>query len=335
MNRPSFEELGRRQSLLGPRFVGFMRWLGGAAVAGAGTAAVGTTLAAVEARFPVTRRYEVSVPARPGLQPLTILHISDLHMFPGQGFIRDYLAQVAGEEQFDLVVSTGDNLGAREGMPLLLEALEPLLSYPGAFVLGSNDYYSPEYKAWHTYFFHEELQRRANTKSADAPDLPWLETVEAMTEAGWVDLTNQTGQLTLALAGGAQHVSLIGVDDPHIKRDRIPQPGPDWGQASSWRFALAHSPYRRVLDAFSADEADLIMAGHTHGGQIRVPGLGAIVTNTDIAREYSRGLFDWPNPNGVGNTKLHVSAGLGTSRYAPIRLFCRPEVSLIRVCPAD
>lgn len=335
LRKPSFEEIGSRQSLLGPHFVGFMRWSAGTALAAGAAGAASVALGAVEARFPTVRRVNVPVPARRGLREVTILHISDLHMFPGQGFIKQLLAKVAREEQFDMVASTGDNLGHAEGAPLLLDALEPLLDKPGAFVLGSNDYYSPQHKVWGSYLVPGHSQSHADTKSTQTPDLPWLETVEAMTAAGWVDLSNHSGTLQIPLFSGEQTVAMIGVDDPHIRRDRPTPPNESWWHDSSLRLGLVHAPYRRVLNSFAELGADLVLAGHTHGGQIRVPGFGAIVTNSDIPRRHSRGLTSWKSVPGNAETSLHVSAGLGTSQYARIRLFCRPEVSLLRVCPVE
>lgn len=332
---PTLEEIGERQSLLGPHFVGFMRWN---VAAVAGLAALGTTAfvaAATEARFPTVRRYDVPIPARPGLQETTILHITDLHMFRGQTFIKRLLAKVAREEHFDMVASTGDNLGDADSVPLLLDALEPLLDRPGAFVLGSNDYYSPQRKIWGSYLLPGNARTHADQKASQVPDLPWLKAVEAMTDAGWVDLSNHAGTIRLPAADGrpeGQTVALLGVDDPHIKRDRPTPPNESWWHDSSLRLALVHSPYRRVLDNFAQLDADLVLAGHTHGGQIRLPGVGAIVTNSDIPRRHARGLTRW-QAGTTAATSLHVSAGLGTSRYAPVRLFCRPEISLLRVCP--
>lgn len=77
-----------------------------------------------------------------------ILHFEPSTCFPYAHFIREFLAKVARHETIDMVVSTGDNLEANEGVGPLLEALEPLLDKPGAFVLGSHDYYSPEFKPW-------------------------------------------------------------------------------------------------------------------------------------------------------------------------------------------
>ena len=96
------------------------------------------------------------------------------------------------------------------------------------------------------------------------------------------------------------------------------------------RIGLAHSPEPRVLDRFAADGFDLLLCGHTHGGQLRVPFYGALVTNCGIDRERVRWLHRWTE-----RTWLHVSAGLGTSPYAPVRFACPPEASLLTLVAAD
>ena len=95
---------------MGSRFVGFMRWSSGALAGLTAAAGAAVGLADLAARFPVVRRFNCAVPARPGLRETTILHISDLHMFERQGFIVDFLARVARTEKFDMVISTGDEL---------------------------------------------------------------------------------------------------------------------------------------------------------------------------------------------------------------------------------
>lgn len=344
----SLADVGTRESIFGPRLVGFMRRLGLSAALATSAGLLGLGYAHLEARSPTLRRFRVAVPARGDLAPLRILHVSDLHMFPGQTFIENFLAKVAAEEEFDLVVSTGDNFGDMHSLDLLLDAYQPLLAFPGAFVLGSNDYYSPMTKSWLTYFRHPHRRRVPQKHRRNQPDLPWLTLVREFERAGWVDVSNRTETLHLAATAGRaqdrQTVALAGVDDPHIRRDRVPSPSATWENPNSWRLALSHAPYLRVIDAFEEQGADLILAGHTHGGQVCVPGIGSLVTNSDIPRRYSRGLHRWPATPGAPSleaeagekgppTFLHVSAGLGTSPYAPIRFSCRPEASLIELVP--
>ena len=90
---------------------------------------------------------------------------------------------------------------------------------------------------------------------------------------------------------------------------------------------VTHAPYQRVLDDFVTEGASLLFAGHTHGGQVRVPGMPALVTNCDIPREQAQGLSVWRHARGAA--LLNVSAGLGTSIYAPVRFACPPEAVVL------
>ena len=137
-----------------------------------------------------------------------------------------------------------------------------------------------------------------------------------MLARGWLDLTNAAGELTV----GGRRIVFAGVDDSHLKRDRTTWwPGPA-DRSADVRIGLAHSPEPRVLDRFAADGYDLLLCGHTHGGQLRIPFYGALVTNCGIDRDRVRWLHRWaePTPERPAGTWLHVSAGLGTSPYAPV-----------------
>ena len=275
----------------------------------------------VERRLPVVRRFEVPV-ARP-VPEVTILQISDLHLFPGQEFLVDFLRRVAATERFDVVASTGDNFGGTDGADLVREAYAPFLDRPGFFVLGSNDYYSPVRKNWGRY-----LTRSKGPRPRVVPDLPWTPMTRMMADAGWVDLSNRAGDLEVPGVGA---LSLLGTDDAHIHRDRYVGPAPSWEREGVLRLGATHSPYTRVVSALTRRGADLIVAGHTHGGQIGLPGFGALITNCDIPRRYAKGLSQWHSQG--RSSWLHVSAGLGTSRYARVRVATRPEVSLLHVFP--
>ena len=249
----------------------------------------------------------------PGTRPLTVLHLSDLHMTPGQRSKQRWVAGLA-ELEPDLVVDTGDNLAHARAVPAVLAALEPLLSLPGLFVWGSNDYFGPTFKNPARYLV-PAWQKRVH---GDA--LPWRDLRAALIERGWQDATHT--RTTVDVAG--VRIAVAGVDDPHIEQDRYDmvagRPDPDVALA----LGLTHSPEPRVLDAFAADGYDLVLAGHTHGGQLRLPGYGAIVTNCGIDRSRVRGASRWG-----AHMRLHVSAGLGTSPFAPARFCCPPEASLL------
>ena len=292
-----------------------------------GAAAVGALAwSQVERVSPVLRRYLVTT-GRPASSPtLRVLHISDLHLFPGQEWLVEWVRGLA-EEDFDFVVSTGDNFGSVDALPMLQDAYQPLLEHPGAFVLGSNDYYSPRAKPWVAY-----LSKRVRSRQPvrNVPDLPWYEMAQEWTDAGWVDLSNQAETLTVTNSSGQDlRLGLIGVDDPHIRRDRMPATPDGWGDATTLRLGLTHAPYQRILNEFTTLGVEVAFAGHTHGGQLCVPGYGAIVTNCDVPRRYAKGLHRWGF--GGDSCALHVSAGLGTAMYAPVRFACRPEASLLTI----
>lgn len=298
--------------------------MAGAAAAGAAALAWGTL---VEPRLFTLRRYALPV-LRPGSLPVRVLQLSDIHMVPGQRTKAEWIRGLAALEP-DLVVNTGDNLSHLQAVPHALEALKPLLERPGVFVMGSNDYYAPTPKNPGRY-----LTKDYAKVVAERVALPTEELRSGMTDAGWVDLDN--ARTSLHLSG--QRIDLVGVDDPHIERDDYASVSAP-AAADATTVGVAHAPYQRVLDAMTADGARLVIAGHTHGGQLCVPGYGALVTNCDLDRGRAKGVSRWwpgagtsaPRPSDAA--WLHVSAGLGASRYAPVRFACRPEATLMTLVP--
>lgn len=273
--------------------------------------------AGVERRHWTLRQTTLPVLAE-GASQFRILHVSDLHMMPSQRAKQRWVAAL-DELEPDLVVNTGDNLAHPQAVPAALRALGPLLNRPGVFVFGSNDYYAPKPKNPARY-----LLPSARKKRIHGTPLPWRDLRAAMTEHGWLDVTHRRQELIVA--GVPVHVA--GIDDPHLQLDEyseIAGPPPVGTQLS---LGLAHSPEPRVLDDFAGDSYDLVLAGHTHGGQLRLPGFGALVTNCELDRPRARGASTWGK-----HTHLHVSAGLGTSPYAPVRFACPPEANLLTLVP--
>lgn len=295
---------------------------GALGVLGLGAAFVAGTV--VESRAYVLRRYRLPVLA-PGSRPLRVLHLSDLHLTPWQRREREWVRGLAALEP-DLVVDTGDNLAHLQAVPSVLDALGPLLERPGAFVLGSNDYFAPRPKNPVRY-----LLPRGGGRRIIGTRLPTDDLVRGLTDGGWTDLTNTRAVLDV----GGVRLGFTGVDDPHLGYDRYPE-SPPVGPVDL-QVGVTHAPYTRVLDRMTAEGAGLVLAGHTHGGQLRVPGYGALVTNCDIDRRRARGVSRWwPGADGRPSRLaqddaawLHVSAGLGTSPYTPFRFACRPEASLL------
>lgn len=294
----------------------------------AGLAAGGLAWGLVEARLYTLRKVRVPV-LPPGTGPLRLLHLSDLHMLPSQESKQAWVRDLARLEP-DVVVDTGDNLAHEESVPAVVKSLGSLLERPGAFVMGSNDYYGPMPKNPFRYFLPDPRKGLGGNPRV----LPAADLAATFTDAGWRDLTNRRDSLVV----GGVRLQLVGVDDPHLHRDRFPRTSaaaPDDG-VPTLRVGVTHAPYRRVLDRMRADGAEMIIAGHTHGGQLCVPGYGALVTNCDLDRGRAKGLHGWPGPRpdeegGQDSTWLHVSAGLGTSPFAPVRFACRPEATLLEL----
>jgi predicted MPP superfamily phosphohydrolase len=293
-----------------------MRWRTGLplSVAAVGAACFTYGVAVERTRWTL-RRFDVPVLA-PEAEPLRILHLSDLHMLPGQRSKQEWIRGLAALDP-DFVALTGDNLSSPDAVSSVISALRPLLDRPGAFVFGSNDYYGPTPKNPARYL------RRGDTKRVHGADLPWTDLRAAFREHGWVDATHARHVLEV----DGRTVRIAGVDDPHLNLDRYPRIAGHDADADL-RIGLTHSPEPRVLDGFAADGYDLVLAGHTHGGQLRVPGYGALVTNCGIDRSRARGASRWGS-----RMRLHVSAGLGTSPYAPVRFACPPEASLLTLVP--
>jgi len=284
-----------------------------------GKAALGTAVlgagALAYAHLETTRftlRREVIPTLASGQRDLRVLHISDLHMIPGQHRKREWVQSLIALSP-DAVVATGDFLSHENGIPSALEALTPLLELPGAFVLGSNDYYAPKPINPAKYLSGPsslEPQRKM---------LDWEPLAEGLAQFGWLDLTNTASEWKV----DGRLIDIRGVDDPHIGRDNYSQVAGPFNPNADLALGVVHAPYLRVIDAMAADGADTILAGHTHGGQLRIPGYGALVTNCDLDTKRARGLSTHLN------SYLHVSAGLGCSRYAPFRFACPPEATLI------
>ena len=287
---------------------------GAVTAVGAGGLLYSTVL---ERRWYALRRVQAPV-LSDGAWPIRLLHLSDLHILPEHDHKAAWVSALA-DLRPDLVINTGDTLSNAKSVPTVVKAFGGLLDLPGAFVFGNNDYYAPRMKSPHRYFL----------KSAPLPrtaPLPWRDLRAAQAERGWVDLSNRKQLITVR----GQRIALAGVDDPHLRKDRYEEIAGPAETDAVVRIGVAHSPEPRVLDDFAGDGYDLVVAGHTHGGQVRIPGYGAVVTNCGIDRGRARGLSRWG-----AHMWLNVSAGLGNSPYMPVRFCCRPEATLITLVPRD
>jgi uncharacterized protein len=289
-----------------------------AATAAAGTAALAyATL--VERRWYALRHVTVPTLRPAATRPLRVLHLSDLHLLPGQEDRRAFVRRCLDLSP-DLVVATGDFLGSPDTIDDVVGLLGPAAATcPALAVLGSNDFYGPVLKNPMGYLTRP--QERTPGIPLDTPRL-----VTGLESAGWSVLENVREHVKTA----AGTIDVVGFGDPHIERDHPERI--DWTAPAddmALRLGVVHAPYLRSLDEFDRHGFDLVLAGHTHGGQLRVPGYGALVANCDLPLDQARGL----SRHGAG-LWLHVSAGLGHSRYAPIRFCCRPEATLLDLVPA-
>ena len=268
----------------------------------------------------VLREAEIPI-LPPGHAPIRILHFSDLHLTPAR---KSEIADIKSFAQYkpDLVISTGDFLAHMDAVPVTLDALEPLLDTPGLFVFGSNDYYAPKPKNPLKYVLPDHGER------IHGQDLPWPELDLALQARGWKNLNHH--RTTISINGTT--VEARGTDDAHLEFDDyslVAGPPADCDIS----IGVTHAPYLRILKGMSDDRLDAIFAGHTHGGQVRLPWFGgsrALTTNCDLPHWRARGLTQFGN-----EPYLHVSAGMGTSPFARIRVASPPEVSLVTLTPKN
>ena len=259
---------------------------------------------------------QAEIPILPaGHAPIRILHFSDLHLTPARKTeIRDIKSFI--DLAPDLIISTGDFLAHMEAVPVALDALDKLLNIPGLYVFGSNDYYAPKPKNPFKYLLP------GHGKRIHGEDLPWPELDKALQSRGWKNLNHSRATLKV----NDTIIESRGTDDAHLEFDNysLVAGKPD---ACDIAIGVTHAPYLRILNGMAQDGLDAIFAGHTHGGQVRLPlpgGSRALTTNCDLPTWRARGLTKVAN-----EPYLHVSAGMGTSPFARIRVASPPEVSLV------
>lgn len=284
--------------------------------AAAAALGAGAVLGAYSLIEPVRYRLaRTKVPVPRGTPAFTVLHVSDTHLSTGDRRLRSFLASLPDRLGLvpDIVAATGDLIEETDAIHDIVDLLSRLEARIGRyFVYGSHDYFIPTGATYTKYFTGEPIKHAPIRRD----ETPMTEALEAK---GWRHVINRT-EIVETERG---RIRIAGVDDPYLgwqKTDHIERSADE-----VFALALVHAP--DVVSEWVLNGFDLILAGHTHGGQVRFPGIGAVVTNSSLPTDLAVGLSP------IGRSWLHVSPGLGTGRYTPVRFNCRPEATLLYLEP--
>jgi predicted MPP superfamily phosphohydrolase len=238
----------------------------------------------------------------PSLDGLSIAHLSDVHLtgLVGKAYFRE-VVRIANEQQPDLICLTGDLVDETKCIPWIADTLGQLKAKYGVyFILGNHDL-----RVKDVAHLRRELR-----------------------QCGLVDLggrwqTIDVRDTRVIMAGDERPWFYRQHNHPNVQTDRHACL-PLRDETGPLRIGLAHGPDQ--LAWARSLEIDLLLVGHTHGGQIRIPPLGAIFSPTAAGVKYVSGVFHLPP------TILHVSRGV--SSQIPLRWNCRPEVAMLalRTC---
>lgn len=236
------------------------------------------------------KRYTVEIKGLPeSLNGYTILHLNDLHN-------KDYgeeLINLIKKQHFDIVAFTGDIIDKRTpDIKPPVKLLKGIKNKPVYFVTGNHEW-------WAKYPYRKSLESHG---------------------------VNILDNRAVKIATGGEHFWLLGVDDPHTGRDRL-------GKAlksvadNNPKILLAHAP--RIFDEAVNSNIDLVLVGHTHGGQIRLPFVGAVVApGQGFFPKYDYGLYS------SDSTRMIINGGVGESVF-PIRFNMKPEIILVKLVPSN
>lgn len=274
-----------------------------AAIAGAGTAVGLGAYAMLYEPFAIrVKQLDISFPNLPAaFDGYTLLHISDLHLTK-LGLLEKRTMEIISKREVDGCVVTGDVTAEPRASDIFRRICSVVPHRdPIMMVLGNSEH------------------------------KPWLETdmlVEALSFDGLRMLTNSSTTLTR----GGESITVVGVDDPYTRRSDLDAAfsGVD---PNSFILFLTHSPC--ITPEAIERGADLILSGHTHGGQVRIPGCGMLWTHMRSNTALNDGLYD---PKAIecitgadaGSSTLFVNRGVGTSRIH-IRFLCPPEIVYITI----
>lgn len=236
-------------------------------------------------------RKKLAIPRLPAeLEGLTIVHLSDLHISGdmSQKFF-DYVVRQVNDLRPDVIAITGDIIEEHECYPWIHESLSKLCAPLGVyFVLGNHDVFI-------------DVRR----------------TLEELKHAGLIHV----GARAIRADWNGADVTLLGNEAPWLPGPNLGELPPRRAGVEELRVALVHTPDRITWG--QRVDADLVLAGHTHGGQIQLPILGVVASPSIYGARYACGVFR------RGDTVLHVSRGV--SGETPLRWRCPPEIALLEL----
>lgn len=243
-------------------------------------------------RLRLARRV-VPVPGLPGaFDGLRLLHLSDIHLGSWHGGGR-HAGVAAVSCSYDAIFVTGDLIERNSHIYECAELLGAMAARAPVYVVLGNHDFGPS--------------RKPNDPDALA---------EALRSRGVHVLRNQA----VAMERHGERLWIAGVDDPYKHRDDVAAALKDVPPHSSV-LLLAHSA--DVLPRVPPERVGLVLAGHSHGGQVRLPLLGAIVSRTRTR------LPDYRHLVRYGTMLVHLSPGLGSP--IPVRFLCPPEASVVEL----
>jgi hypothetical protein len=239
-----------------------------------------------------------------------IMHLSDFHLFRNMSRsrfnkIREVLRKWSDNAGLDFIFITGDFIDDNSGIALIKDMLSGLKAHYGIFaVLGNHDYF--QYNFFHIFYPGCFFNKKKPT------DLVMLK--EALVDSGIRLLIDESAIINT----GINKIRILGIDSKSIKRRKPPV-----FSYNEDEFIIALSHYPEAVK-FYEGIADIMLSGHTHGGQITLFGLPVIV-KSGIERKNARGVS-------IHNlSMLFVSKGLGVSRYFPFRFFAKPDLNIIEI----
>jgi len=285
-------------------------------------------------------------------RPLKILHLSDLHLrVDYKGRRLTSFLKILSLDFYDLIFITGDLVEKDSLQEKLIDVLKSFKAKYGIYaVFGAHDYYNKKPS--------EFLRNMFKKKESYSRQNDYISLKQKLERIGIKVLLNESITLNEETTGLPEtEIKIIGVDDPIINKMDLAESlkivsgnpiileqegflkSEDYKKAfsisenqihdiknrNSLQIALIHTPDSYALANLAVNGTDIIFAGHTHGGQVRIPGKGAIISGCNIKTRFASGLFYFDE------FVLQVSKGLGEGRFSKFRIYCQPEAIITKL----